>query len=563
MILSGLNINIAVSFPKIIPPILWRSPVKIWFRTLLVLVFLIVFSLFFFTGTVLSSDQKEGGTEGNGDTVFIKDITVTGNTVIDSETLNKVVEPYKNKDLSMEEMSKVTDLITVTYQEKGFILARAYLPEQEIKDGILRITVAEGKIGKIRITGNRYYKDFVLKRYFEEQQDLGVVKESLLEKGLLLSNDIPEVKTEVMLKGGEKPGTVDVILNAKETPAIAFGVKFGVDYNNFGSERVSEDRYGATLKLIDYNWGSVLTLKTNIGNSYDDSILNQGEISIPINKYGTKFSFSYLKGSYAVGMDLADLGLLGWTRIYGGKLTHPLIKTRDTNFSLTVGMENKYIENELLGATNSIDEMNTYYGILTFDNLDKYLGKNIVTLGGYSGKLEEDQEYPFSRLEADEFYTKFSLNAVRIQKVYGNTSLLVRGTGYWTKDRLLPVEQTIIGGYGTVRGHDPSLYLGDKGYILSAELMMAPPFIEGMTLFGQKISQLAQIALFYDHGGVFIVDPIPPDEQKSEYLGGYGWGVRLYYKDMFSFKYDMGFPMKQKEDGDDLYHYFQASWNFF
>ena len=532
---------------------------------LLVLVFLTAFSLFYNADVVECSDQKEGGTGEKSDTVFIKDITVTGNTVIDSETLNKLVEPYRNKDLSMEEMSKVTDLITVTYQEKGYILARAYLPEQEIKDGFLKITVAEGKIGKIRITGNKYYRDNVLKRYFEEQQELGVVKESLLEKGLLLSNGIAEVKTEIMLKGGEKPGTVDVVLNAKETPAIAFGVKLGVDYNNFGSERVSEDRYGSTLKLIDYNWGSVLTVRNITGNSTDDSMLSQAEISIPINKYGTKLSFSYLKGAYAVGMDLADLGLLGRTRIYGGKLTHPLITTRDTNFSLTVGMENKYIENELLGAMNSIDEINTYYGVFNFDSIDKYLGKSIISLGGYSGKVEEDSEYTTSRSGmADEFFAKFSLNAVRIQKVYGNTNLMLRGTGYWTKDRLLPVEQTIIGGYGTVRGHDPSLYLGDKGYVLSAELMMAPPYIENMTLFGQKISQLAQIALFYDHGGVFIVDPDPGlDEQKSEYLGGYGWGVRLYYKDTFSFKYDMGFPVAKKQNGDDYYHYFQASWNFF
>jgi len=530
---------------------------------LLVLVFLTAFGLFYNTDVVDCSDQKEGETEGGDGTIFIKEIVITGNTVIASEILNKVVAPYKNQELTMEDMSKVTDLITVTYQEKGFILARAYLPEQEINEGVLMITVAEGKIGKIRITGNRYYKDSVLKRYFEEQQELGVVKESLLEKGLLLSNDIAEVKTEIMLKGGEKSGTVDVLLNAKETPSITFGVKLGVDYNNFGSERVSEDRYGSTLKLIDYNWGSVTTIKGFTGNSLEDSSLGQGEISIPINKYGTKISFSYLRGSYAVGMDLAGLGLLGRTRIYGGKLIHPLIRKRDMNLSLAVGMENKYIENELLGDLVGIDEMNMYSIVFNFDNLDKYLGKNIVTLSGYYGELKKDPEYQFSRTEPDEHFGKFSLNAVRIQKVYGNTNLLVRGTGYWTDDRLLPVEETIIGGYGTVRGHDPSLYLGDRGYVLSAELMMAPPYIDNMTLFGQRISQLAQIALFYDHGGVFIVDPIPPDEQKSEYLGGYGWGIRLYYKDIFSFKYDMGLPVSRKKDGDDFYHYFQASWNFF
>ncbi|MDP2861791.1 MAG: POTRA domain-containing protein, partial [Desulfobacterales bacterium] len=81
---------------------------KIRVVRLLVLVFLTAFGLFYNADVVECGDKKEGETEANGDAVSIRDIVITGNTVIDSETLNKLVEPYKNKDLSMEEMSKVT-----------------------------------------------------------------------------------------------------------------------------------------------------------------------------------------------------------------------------------------------------------------------------------------------------------------------------------------------------------------------------------------------------------------------------------------------------------------------
>jgi len=102
--------------------------------------------------------------------VFIKEIIIEGNTVIDTDTLNKVIEPFKDRELTLEEMSELTDLLTMTYQEKGYILARAYLPEQEIQDGILKITIAEGKIGKIKVSGYTHYKADVIKRYFEQQQ---------------------------------------------------------------------------------------------------------------------------------------------------------------------------------------------------------------------------------------------------------------------------------------------------------------------------------------------------------------------------------------------------------
>ena len=53
------------------------------------------------------------------------------------------------------------------------------------------------------------------------------------------------------------------------------------------------------------------------------------------------------------------------------------------------------------------------------------------------------------------------------------------------------------------------------------------------------------------------------DNYESEYLGGYGTGLRLFYKDIFSFKYDLGFPIDKEEGNKDSYHYFLLNFYFF
>ena len=510
-------------------------------------------------GDVVDQEADDGESKMAG--VFIKEIVIEGNTVIDSDTLNKITEPYKNRELTLEEMSELTDLITVTYQEKGFILARAYLPEQEIQDGILKISIAEGKIGKIKVSGYTHYKPDVIKRYFEQQQKQGVVQESLLEKGLLLSSDIPNVKTTVVLKEGEKPGEVDVILDTKDTQKVTFGVDMRADYNNFGSDIVGEDRYGTSIGITDHVFGSVLNLRGVTGNTLADSGLLNIDWTLPINSYGTKFNLNYLHGNYAVGQELADLGMTGRTQIYGASLYHPIIKKKNMNFGFNLGYAYKYNKNIILRQERSIDELDLYYVGFNFDSLDRFLGKNIFSLGYSWGQLKLDEKLETSRIEPDTSFDKYNLSFARIQKIYGYTNIMLRGGLQYSDKRLVPIEMMGLGGYGTVRGYDPSLFLGDSGFNVSAELMFAPPFIAEKLVFGQRLAQLVQFALFYDHGGVYVTDAT--SDESTQFLSGYGAGIRLFYKDWFTFKYDIGFPKESIEGKPNKFNYFQLMLNLF
>ncbi|HJX33912.1 MAG TPA: ShlB/FhaC/HecB family hemolysin secretion/activation protein [Desulfatiglandales bacterium] len=478
-----------------------------------------------------------------------------GDTLVPSPILHEAVAEFRDQELTLDNMNEVANLVTSAYQERGYILARAYVPEQEIKDGILQIAILEGDVGEVKVTGQTYYSERVIRRNFLEQVKHGVVREDLLERGLLLSQDLPGSETRIVLQPGEKTGSANVVLKTEDRLAL----NWTIDFNNFGSEFVSKERYGTYIDITDPWWGSTLSLRGVTGNTMDESLLGKADLSVPITIYGTKLNLSYMKGLYVVGQELADLGMDGDTTVYGIGFSHPFIREKNQNLTVSVGYESKnsriFIKDEL----ENLDDLNMVYATVDYDSLDRYLGKSILSMGVYRGKLNPSEKYPFSRKIADLDFARYNLTAARIQKIYGNVNFMVRALGQYSSDNLLPIEETGIGGYGTVRGHNLALFLGDTGYSISGELLSAPPFIADKVVFGQRISQMVQFSLFYDYGRVYYTSTLR-GEMPDERLQGYGGGVRLYYKDFFTFKFDLARPMKKKAINEKFnYLYFMTS----
>jgi hemolysin activation/secretion protein len=502
--------------------------------------------------------KADDAAQDEGETVLVKAITFTGNTVIATETLDSLTEEFKNQDLTWDEIKSIADSVTMAYQELGYILAKAYVPEQEIKDGVLEIRIVEGNVGKLEVKGNKYYHERVIKRYFRPQMKHGVIRERMLESALLLTKEIPSVETRVVLKKGEKPGTADMLLDTKDSAAV----KLSLDYNNFGHPLTGEDRYGTKIEFTDPWWGNTLKLRGVTGNDPDDSKLGSVGLAVPVSTYGTKVLFNYMNGNYLVGRELADLGLEGKSRIYGTGLYQPFIKTGTMNLSTTAHFERKYSKSFIDGEISTLDKLNTYGLTIEFDNLDRFLGKNIAIIDYSHGRILQKHDIPLSKIKADVRFNIYRLDVARIQKIYGYTNLMVRGSGQLTPNRVVSIEQKSLGGYGSVRGHEPALQMGDAGYTITGELMFAPPLIAEKTIFGQRIAQMMQFAVFFDHGGVYT-SHLKAGEIGNEYLNGFGGGIRLFYKELFRFKFDIARPIKDKyEDDKNTYYYFMIDVNF-
>jgi hemolysin activation/secretion protein len=61
-------------------------------------------------------------------------------------------EEHIGKDITLDFPWTLADAITSKYRDQGYFLTRAYVPEQDIKGGVITIKIIEGYIGQVDLS---------------------------------------------------------------------------------------------------------------------------------------------------------------------------------------------------------------------------------------------------------------------------------------------------------------------------------------------------------------------------------------------------------------------------
>jgi len=501
-----------------------------------------------------------------GKRIFIRKIEVKGAAHLDKQTLNNILSRYEGKKLTIGEINQIAKDITEAYRKKHYILAYAYLPPQEIKNGILEIKVLEGKIGKITVKGNRSYSKKFIQKHLERIRKDALLKEESLERVLLLLNEYPSLSVKSVLTKGKSLGVTDIIAETKDKRPVSGSIS----YDNFGDKVTSKSRLTAEFDIGNLiTSGDYLMLTGITGlDRIDFNRLSYGraEYLFPIGYNGTKMGLSYAYSKYKAGKQYAPLDIYGDANIAGIYITHPLIKKRNQSLDMKFGFDYKDIYDYMLSSKRSEDNIRVFNLGLTYDFLDHFYGRNIINLTlhqgardifGGNGKNDSDT----SRLNADGGFTKWTADITRIQYITRYNSLYLRASGQYSNDNLFTAEQFMLGGIGTVRGFDLSSESGDSGYFTSAEFHLSPICPE-KEMFGQKLGDTVKFILFADHGWVHR-NNTQPGEDKNSYLTSIGAGLRLYAGKHFFVRYDYAVP---RIDGNfnctNAKNYLQVVFNF-
>src|SRR6187431_88511 len=99
-------------------------------------------------------------------------------------------EQRRNRGITLGMIEVVADTITRYYRERGFILAKAYIPKQHVRDGVVTITLMLGQLGEVEVKNNKHYSEKLLKRVFNSSLAKPVTNDSV-EENLYLINDLP------------------------------------------------------------------------------------------------------------------------------------------------------------------------------------------------------------------------------------------------------------------------------------------------------------------------------------------------------------------------------------
>jgi len=482
------------------------------------------------------------------ETPIVKGFLFKGNTVVRKEQLEAITEPYIGQALELPLLESAAQAVTDYYRKKGYTLALAYVPQQDIKFGVVELAVLEGRIGDVTVSGNRYYSSSFIKGHFAQAMEENVARNESLERGLLLLNEYPGLKTSATLEPGTSAGATDVHVTAEDKRPL----HFMLDMNNYGFNSISRYRFGAGVEvgnvLMD---GGTLTLNGIMGNHPDQLLFGLANYSMPIGVHGTKLIIGGSDGKFDVGGQLDFLNIEGHITTGDIAVTHPFIKSRFQNLLGEFGFSAKESKLTLLDTLIGDDAIRALKLGVNWDRLD-LSGRWYASVYGFQGLGEflggmSDNSPQASRRGADNRFTKATIATGRIQSLGQDVLLVLKASGQATTGPVVVIEQMLLGGPDSVRGYQLGERFVDEGYTLSAETRI--PFFPSLM---PTALQQTQGAVFIDYGAGLLRNP-SPGEQRSTNLTGTGVGLQTllpWYST--SVRLDLGFPIGPKPIGGTI-----------
>ncbi len=492
--------------------------------------------------------------EEAGEKVLIKKIVVEGATLIPEEAIKKIASQFEGKELSLKDMQKVADLITDEYRRKGFVTSRAYLAPQTIRQATLVIRIIEGKLGKVEIKGNRYFKTSLIAKKINLESN-GYFDYSAFQRSLVYINEHPDRKARAVLLPGKEPGTTDIIVEVKDRLPI----HIGFDYDNFGSRYINKNRGALTLEhnnLTGHDDKLYLKLQESSAGRLK---MGQGRYAYSVNPtldLGIYGAISDLK----LGKEFTVLDSKGKATIAGIFSSKALVNKENLDIRFNAGFDYKHIRNYLLGVESSRDDLSVLKGGFDFDFNDKW-ARNLLSLeldGGIPrlfGALKA-KDSSASRTQAGGEFVKTVVNYFRLQPGPFSSNFLWKNSGQFTNYNLVAAEQFQIGGPSSVRGYPPAEFSGDKGLYTSLEWSIPPYFIPRhvkVPLTNRTFYDSIRIVTFYDWAATYI-NRVSAGEKSTEILKGYGYGIRLNLGENFSARVEVGYPLDTRPSDNRHIH---------
>ena len=235
-------------------------------------------------GKVIKARLEDFATKG----VYVENIEVSPSQILTENEIRNIIDDYTQTNLSFANLQEIVAKINKLYLEKGFVTARAYLPEQTIENETVKIELLEGKVGDVNIYDNRWTRtSYIDKRLNLKEGDLFNLKK--LEEDLMVFNRYNDnVELNANLEPGKRVlGTTDINIQTRER--LPFHLTALMD--NAGRTTIGKYRAGLMLQHDSlFGLRDRLTLGA-YANKY--SVTPFADYNIPVNKKDGRIGFSF------------------------------------------------------------------------------------------------------------------------------------------------------------------------------------------------------------------------------------------------------------------------------
>ena len=478
----------------------------------------------------------------------------------------RAIKERRDAGMTIGSMQEIAAAVTQYYRSAGFVLAQAFIPAQEVVDGIVVIEVLEGNLGNVLTEGNQRYSAELLANPFKKLID-SPVQGDVMQTAILTTSDLPGMSLFGVFQPGREVGTTDLVLRVQDERTFDTVVR----YDNHGTRFTGPRRAFAEADLNNpFGLGDRLTgtfMKTFFPNK-SQFYKAQYEAPFPFLPAVT-IGGLYQRNPFDVGAELRSAGLGGDTKELQAYTRVQIRRSLDQNSAVRLAVRRSDSVTKQNSRDIAVDHLAMLEGEFSFDSLDREgrainlggIGFDVGLgdlLGGNSSSTVRGQVIPggrqsgSGRFASNTFYKVFG-NFSRLQKLTDAHTILVRVDGQITPKLLTSTQQYSIGGPTHVRAYNVSEFLADTAAFASLEYSVAAPgFSDTPSPFeGKTWGEILRVSFFMDYAFGQVNEPAATDEASAIFWGA-GAGSTLDLPGQFTGRVQWAYPLTvDRVPGDD------------
>ena len=408
-----------------------------------------------------------------GEKVFVREVRVTGNTVLEADEIAEITSAYEGRNNSFADLQNLRDRLSVALVSSGYITSGAVIPRQAIRNGVLDVRIVEGTLAGIEVeTSDRLKPSYVRNRL--ERSFAGPVNVRELEERLqILQQDALIDRVHASLVPGEERGISTLRVRVDESRPVSLQLRGDNHHSpNIGS-------WGGSSEA---SWFNISGYGDAIWTRYTGSEgLNeiQTRYEVPLSAADTRLDFHVeATWSEVVEEPFDDLDIESNTQTYGFTLTQPVYRSMRTGVDLFMIGEWRRSKSYLLGRGFAFSEGVSDDGVAkltvlrsglewTSRSREQVFAARLMMTWGIDilGATNNGGDRP------DGLFLSWLGQIQWARRLpFLDAQLLARFDVQLTESPLLALEQFAMGGYSTVRGYRENTFVRDNGLIGSLEL---------------------------------------------------------------------------------------------
>jgi hemolysin activation/secretion protein len=412
-------------------------------------------------------------TVAQGPLFDIARFVVDGNTLLPGNRIDTVLAPFTGRERGIADVQRAAKALQDEFQREGYVAVLVTVPEQEVRDGEVRLRVSEAHIARVRVLGNRFFDEANIRRSLPALKEGTSPNTRKLSESAQLANENPAKQAAISLRAMDLQNVEATIGVTDENPRA-----FSLFADNTGTPDTGRRRIGAGYQNANmFDRDQVLNAQVITSpDSPDDVLITGVGYRVPIYRWRGVFDAVVGYSNVDSGTVQGLFAVSGSGTIFGLHYTQYLRRFGIYEQRLRFGWDRTEFRNDVTfeGSESLVPDVTVHPLSLTyrgrFSTIGTEVGFYVSAARNIPGSGDASQEaFSATRLGASASYSIFRAGGAYSQALPRDFLFRAVFNAQYTNDLLVPGEQFGMGGVYSVRGFFEREAINDIGVQGSVE----------------------------------------------------------------------------------------------